>query len=93
MITICPTHVGMNRTFANMAISSQAICPTHVGMNRGRELRKGYGSHLPHARGDEPYASRNYRKRRTICPTHVGMNRCSCNHVILPFPSAPRTWG
>ena len=33
-ITICPTHVGMNRSAMTAPQSTTQICPTHVGMNR-----------------------------------------------------------
>ena len=37
-ISICPTHVGMNRAGEYDGIPHYSICPTHVGMNRRCKL-------------------------------------------------------
>ena len=55
--SICPTRVGMNRKINLVGYVTANICPTRVGMNRRKGQTFHYqGVHLPHTRGDEPYA-------------------------------------
>ena len=47
----------MNRVTLPELFSPDSICPTRVGMNRRKGQTFHYqGVHLPHTRGDEPYA-------------------------------------
>ena len=62
------------------------LFPTPVGMNRWLTARRLKAASVPHARGDEPFATYGRRCLMLLFPTPVGMNRLMRN-----FASAARS--
>ena len=71
VLSVFPTHVGMNRTTETPTASS-LVFPTHVGMNRIQRYLRSTKKSVPHARGDEPAVERVRSRARACSPRTWG---------------------